>query len=81
MAPEWPVKSMHIEEAPKSDGPGGMPVEIWGKVATILSLQDCCRLASTCQQLWKLDLPHVVLGERCPAQGAVPLSSSHWPRL
>ena len=55
---------------PDRQGPGGMPVEIWGNVAKILSLQDCCRLASTCQQLWKLDLPHVrargkMPGARC----------------
>ena len=46
---------------PERQGPGGMPVEIWGNVAKHLSLQDCCKLASTCQALWKLDLQRVVL--------------------
>ena len=76
MALEGPVKSMPKEDARKRDGPGGMPVEIWGDVANFLSLQDCCTLASTCQQLCALDLPRVVLGEHCPAQGdSRPMSS------
>ena len=73
-APEWPVKSMPKGEA-RVGGPGGLPVEIWGSVAKFLSLRDCCKLASTCQQLWKLDVLRIVLvdliapGKRSPAQG------------
>ena len=58
---------------PDRQGPGGMPVEIWGNVTKLLSLQDCCKLASTCQALWSLDLPRMVLpsalGKKILARG------------
>ena len=58
-----------IMTPPDRQGPGGMPVDIWGNVAKLLSLQDCCKLASTCQALWKLDLPRVMLDRDEPGEG------------
>ena len=54
--------------------PGGadspaLPVELWGQVASFLSLREACMLASTCRALWAMDLLSVTLegwGERAP---------------
>ena len=35
------------------------PTEVWGRIASFLSLHQCCKLASTCRALWTMDLPYV----------------------
>ena len=38
-----------------ADSPA-LPVELWGKVASYLTLRESCMLASTCRALWTMDL-------------------------
>ena len=38
-----------------ADSPG-LPVELWGQVASFLTLHESCMLASTCRALWAMDL-------------------------
>ena len=45
-----------------ADSPA-LPVELWGKVASYLTLRESCMLASTCRALWTMDLLSVKLIE------------------
>ena len=38
-----------------ADSPA-LPVELWGHVASFLTLRESCMLASTCRALWGMDL-------------------------
>ena len=38
-----------------------LPVELWGQVASFLSLREACMLASTCRALWAMDLLSVAV--------------------
>ena len=33
-----------------------LPMEIWGRVASFLTLREYCMLASTCRAFWAMDL-------------------------
>lgn len=58
-----------------------LPVELWGQVASFLSLREACVLASTCRALWEMDLLAVTVSQggesgwelleegKCPAPG------------
>ena len=63
-----------------ADSPA-LPVELWGHVASFLSLREACVLASTCRALWAMDLLSVTVSQggeserdlldegSCPAPG------------
>ena len=51
-----------------------LPVELWGQVASFLTLRESCMLASTCRALWAMDLLSLeVLGREETAPGGATL--------
>ena len=63
-----------------ADSPA-LPVEVWGRVASFLTLRESCMLASTCRALWAMELLSVTASQgeesecevlkegSCPAPG------------
>ena len=40
-----------------------LPIELWGQVASFLTLREACVLASTCRALWAMDLLSVTVSQ------------------
>lgn len=56
-----------------------LPIEVWTQITTLLSLRECCMLASTCRALRGMrDLPCIKVVKGCASgEGTVPLAAWH----
>ena len=56
---EW--AKLHLRMTRGGAASPALPVELWGQVASFLTLRESCMLASTCRALWAMDLLSVTV--------------------
>lgn len=59
---EWAEVHFQIRRmARERNNSPALPIELWGQVASFMTMRESCMLASTCRALWAMDLLSVAV--------------------